>query len=111
MKKGILPLKLFLIIIVLGGFAIAFTAFNDVPVELLRKHQKHVKSQNIGPSFEFLAKIRNNQITWQEDGERDRRGGRTERCRWRGHRENIRRRRQADCHIQHLLATAQRHVR
>jgi len=63
MKKGILPLKLFLIIIVLGGFAIAFTAFNDVPVELLRKHQKHVKSQNIGSSFEFLAKIRNNQIT------------------------------------------------
>lgn len=63
MKKGILPLKLFLIITVLGVFVFGFVAFKDMPVDLLRKQRKQTNQQNISSSLEHMAKIRNNQVT------------------------------------------------
>ncbi len=63
MKKGILPLKLFLVIIILGGFAFSFLAFTNGPDGLKNVPQKQLKAQNVGPSIQHLTKIRNNQKT------------------------------------------------
>lgn len=63
MKKGILPLKLFLIITILGGLAVSFMAFTDLPDVLLQNNTKQTNSHKVGPSLEHLAKIRNNQVT------------------------------------------------
>jgi len=59
MKKGILPLKLYSIIVVLGVAVISFSAFTGSPDSFPPQNQ----DQKNNHSTEHLIKIRNNQVT------------------------------------------------
>ena len=63
MKKGILPLKLFLTIIVLVGITFSFLAFANGPDGLKDNQERDVKTTSVKASSSHLAKVRNNQVT------------------------------------------------
>lgn len=67
MKKRILPLKFYSVIVVLGVALIGFSAFKGMPDNFppFKQTQKEFSKTNV--SFEHLKKIRNNQVTGKID--------------------------------------------
>jgi len=62
MKKRNLPLKLFLIIVFLGGSLFSFFSFKEAPEPSPREKSDQLLNE-IKPAKEFLTKVRNNQHT------------------------------------------------